>query len=184
MLSGIFAISDRIRPEAARAVGLLKKAGLDVAMVTGDAGNTAAAVAAEIGIQTVKAQVMPVGKAEEVRLLTSEGRTVMMVGDGINDAPALVEAAVGTAMGRATDIALESADMVILRRDLALVPEAIAIAKKTFSVIRQNLFWAFFYNIIMVPVAVAGLLHPIMAAAAMAFSSLTVVGNSLRARTP
>jgi heavy metal translocating P-type ATPase len=184
MLSGIFAISDRIRPEAARAVGLLKKAGLDVAMVTGDTGNTAAAVAAEIGIQTVKAQVMPVGKAEEVRLLTSEGRTVMMVGDGINDAPALVEAAVGTAMGRATDIALESADMVILRRDLALVPEAIAIAKKTFSVIRQNLFWAFFYNIIMVPVAVAGLLHPIMAAAAMAFSSLTVVGNSLRARTP
>jgi Cu2+-exporting ATPase len=184
VLNGIFAISDRIRPEAAQAVGLLKRSGLDVAMVTGDTMNTAVTVATETGVPTFKAQVTPVGKAEEVRLLTSKGRTVMMVGDGINDAPALVEASVGTAMGRATDIALESADMVILRPDLALVPEAIAIARKTFSVIRQNLFWAFFYNIIMVPVAVAGLLHPIMAAAAMAFSSLTVVGNSLRARTP
>jgi Cu2+-exporting ATPase len=184
VLNGVFAVSDRIRPEAAQAVALLKKAGLDVVMVTGDTGNTAQAVAAETGVPTVKAQVTPIGKAEEVRLLTSKGRTVMMVGDGINDAPALVEAAVGTAMGRATDIALESSDMVIMRPDLTLVPEAIALAKKIFSVIRQNLFWAFFYNIIMIPVAVAGLLHPVMAAAAMAFSSLTVVGNSLRSRTP
>jgi P-type E1-E2 ATPase len=153
-------------------------------MVTGDAGNTAAAVAAAAGITRVKAQVTPVGKAAEIRLLTGQGRTVMMVGDGINDAPALVEASVGTAMGRATDIALESSDMVIMRPDLTLVPEAIALARKTFSVIRQNLFWAFFYNAVMIPVAAAGLLHPIMAAAAMAFSSLTVVGNSLRARTP
>jgi P-type E1-E2 ATPase len=153
-------------------------------MVTGDAGNTAAAVAAAAGITRVKAQVTPVGKAAEIRLLTGQGRTVMMVGDGINDAPALVEASVGTAMGRATDIALESSDMVIMRPDLTLVPEAIALAQKTFSVIRQNLFWAFFYNAVMIPVAAAGLLHPIMAAAAMAFSSLTVVGNSLRARTP
>jgi Cu2+-exporting ATPase len=182
VLSGVFAVSDRIRTEASQAVVLLKKAGLDVAMITGDTANTAASVAAKAGVPTVKAQVTPVGKAEEIHMLTSEGRTVMMVGDGINDAPALVEAAVGTAMGRATDIALESADMVILRPDLTLVPEAIAIAKKTFLVIRQNLFWAFSYNIIMIPVAVAGLLHPIMAAAAMAFSSLTVVGNSLRAR--
>jgi Cu2+-exporting ATPase len=184
VLRGVFAISDRIRPEAERAVSLLRGAGLDVAMVTGDAGNTAAAVAAAAGITRVKAQVTPVGKAAEIRLLTGQGRTVMMVGDGINDAPALVEASVGTAMGRATDIALESSDMVIMRPDLTLVPEAIALAQKTFSVIRQNLFWAFFYNAVMIPVAAAGLLHPIMAAAAMAFSSLTVVGNSLRARTP
>ncbi|MHB8845231.1 MAG: heavy metal translocating P-type ATPase [Nitrospirota bacterium] len=181
---GVFAIADRIRPEAERTVSLLRGDGLEVAMVTGDTAPTAAAVAAATGITRVKSQVTPVGKAAEIRLLAGEGRTVMMVGDGINDAPALVEAAVGTAMGRATDIALESSGLVILRPDLALVPEAIALAKKTFSVIRQNLFWAFFYNIVMIPVAAAGLLHPVMAAAAMAFSSLTVVGNSLRAKTP
>jgi len=139
-------------------------------------------VAAEAGIAEVKAQVSPMLKAEEISRLKKEGHRVLMVGDGINDAPALVEASVGAAMGRATDIALESADIVIMRPDLRLVSDAIALSKKTFKVIRQNLFWAFFYNLIVLPLAIAGLLHPIVAAGAMALSSLSVVGNSLRAR--
>ena len=151
-------------------------------MVTGDNLSTAGAVAEQIGIDSVKAQVSPTDKAEEVKRMEDTGRHVLMAGDGINDAPALVAATVGVAMGRATDIALESADIVIMRPDLRLVADAVSLAKKTFSVIRQNIFWAFFYNIVVIPLAVIGVLHPVMAAGAMAFSSLTVVGNSLRAR--
>jgi len=181
-IRGIFAVSDRVRKEAAGAVAMLKKAGLGVAMITGDTLNTALAVARTTGVELVKAQISPVMKAEEIQRMKDEGRHVLMVGDGINDAPALVQATVGVAMGRATDIALESADVVIMRPDLRLVADAVTLAKKTFSIIRQNIFWAFFYNIIVIPLAIFGILHPIVAAGAMAFSSLSVVGNSLRAR--
>ncbi len=184
-LAGVFAVSDVPRKEAAEAVALLRKSGLGVAMVTGDNMHTAAAVAKVTGIDTVKAQVSPVEKAAEVKRRADEGRQVLMAGDGINDAPALIQASVGVAMGRgATDIALESADMVILRSDLRLIATAVALSRKTFSIIRQNIFWAFFYNIIAIPLAVAGVLHPIVAAGAMTFSSLSVVANSLRARVP
>jgi P-type E1-E2 ATPase len=121
-------------------------------------------------------------KADEIRRMEKEGRHVLMAGDGINDSPALVQATVGIAVGRATDIALESADIVVMRSDLRLVADAITLAKKTFRVIKQNIFWAFFYNIVAIPLAILGILHPVMAAGAMAFSSLSVVGNSLRAR--
>jgi P-type E1-E2 ATPase len=179
---GVFVVSDKVRNEAAEAVSMLKNAGLGVAMVTGDNLNTAEAVAKKTGIESVKAQVSPMEKAGEIRRMKNEGRHVLMAGDGINDAPALVQATVGVAMGRATDIALESADIVIMRSDLRLVADAVALTKKTFRVIRQNIFWAFFYNIVVIPLAILGILHPIMAAGAMAFSSLSVVGNSLRAR--
>jgi Cu2+-exporting ATPase len=132
----------------------------------------------------VKAHVSPLEKAAAVRELQAAGRKVLMAGDGINDAPALVQADVGVAMGRATDIALESADMVIMRPDLRLVPLALALSRKTLTIIQQNIFWAFFYNLVVIPLAIAGVLHPIVAAGAMAFSSLSVVGNSLRARLP
>jgi heavy metal translocating P-type ATPase len=181
-LRGVFMVSDTVRKEAAEAVSMLKKAGLDVAMVTGDDLNTAESVAKKTGIMAVKARVSPMGKAEEIRKMKNEGRLVLMAGDGINDAPALVEATVGVAMGRATDIALESADIVVMRPDLRLVAEATVLSRKTFRIIRQNIFWAFFYNLVFIPLAIAGILHPIMAAGAMTFSSLSVVGNSLRAR--
>lgn len=181
-LAGIFAVADAPRPEAGEAVSLLKEAGLGTVLLTGDGQTTADAVGRMVGISDVRARRTPVRKAEDIRLLREQGRKPAMVGDGINDAPALVEADVGIAMGRATDIALESADMVLMGRDLRLVPQAIRLAKRTFSVIRQNLFWAFFYNAVAIPLAVMGILHPIVAAGAMALSSLSVVLNSLRAR--
>ena len=180
--AGIFFVSDTIRQEAAAAVKMLEHAGLDIIMITGDGQNTAMAVANAVGIKTVLARRSPIEKAEEISRLREAGKRVLMVGDGINDAPALVEAEVGMAMGRATDIALESADMVLMRADLRLVAEAIRLSGKTFTIIKQNLFWAFFYNAVAIPLAIAGLLHPIVAAGAMALSSLSVVGNSLRAR--
>jgi Cu2+-exporting ATPase len=181
-LAGVFAVADAPRKEAAEAVERLKQQGNDIVMVTGDAAATAEAVARSVGITAVRAKRSPVEKAEDLEKMHAQGKHCVMVGDGINDAPALVEAEVGIAMGRATDIALESADMVLMRTDLTLVPQAIRLAKKTFSIVRQNLFWAFFYNALTLPLAVAGILHPIAAAGAMAMSSLSVVGNSLRAR--
>jgi heavy metal translocating P-type ATPase len=181
-LSAVLVIADAVRPEASRAIDALKKLGLDVAMLTGDNHATAMAVAREVGIADVSAGISPVGKANIVRTLQEQGRQVLMAGDGINDAPALVEAKMGVAMGRATDAALESADMVIIREDLMLLPRAAQLARRTFSIIRQNIFWALFYNAIALPLAVTGVLHPIIAAIAMAMSSLSVVGNSLRAR--
>ncbi|HET6364825.1 MAG TPA: HAD-IC family P-type ATPase, partial [Nitrospirota bacterium] len=179
---GVFVVSDKVRNEAAEAVDKLKTAGIGVAMITGDNLDTAEAVAKKTGIESVKAQASPIEKAGEIRRMENEGIHVLMAGDGINDSPALVQATVGIAVGRATDIALESADIVVMRPDLRLVADAIALAKKTFRVIRQNIFWAFFYNVVAIPLAILGILHPVMAAGAMAFSSLSVVGNSLRAR--
>jgi P-type E1-E2 ATPase len=182
LVRGVFVVSDQVRKEAAEAVGKLKTAGLGVAMVTGDNVNVAEAVAKKTGIEFVKAQTSPMEKVAEISRLKKEGRHVLMAGDGINDAPALVEATVGIAVGRATDIALESADIVVMRSDLRLIADAMTLTKKTFRIIRQNIFWAFFYNIVAIPLAILGMLHPIMAAGAMAFSSLSVVGNSMRAR--
>jgi Cu2+-exporting ATPase len=181
-LCSVFVIADRIRKEAAETIGMLKHAGLETMMITGDNLPTAEAVAQKTGIENVKALASPLDKAAEIKQREQEGRHILMAGDGINDAPALVQATVGVAMGRATDIALESADMVILRPDLRLVADAIALSKKTFAIIQQNIFWAFFYNIVVIPLAIVGVMHPVMAAAAMAFSSLSVVGNSMRAR--
>jgi P-type E1-E2 ATPase len=179
---GIFGVSDRPRADAAEAISMLRRGRLGVAMITGDNGRTARSIAERLGITEVFAETSPTGKAAEVRRIEGGGKKVLMVGDGINDAPALVEATIGMALGRATDVALESADIVVLRPDLGLVLRAVAIMKKTFVIIRQNVFWAFFYNIVAIPLAMLGILHPIVAAAAMAASSLTVVTNSLRAR--
>ncbi len=181
-LRGVFVIADEVRPEAPEVVAELRKMGLKVAMVTGDNHTTASAVAEKLGIDEVMARKSPVDKADVVRDVQDRGIPVVMVGDGINDAPALVEADVGVAMGRATDAALESAGMVLMREDLGLLPRALRLSRKTFTIIRQNIFWAFFYNSVTIPLAMMGVLHPIVAAIAMAASSLSVVGNSLRAR--
>ncbi len=184
-LSGIFIISDTIRKEAGEAVEMLKKMVYDVIMITGDCIDTAVTVAGKVNLDEdkVMAQRSPVEKAEVIKSMQKEGRKVLMIGDGINDAPALIQADVGIAMGRATDIALESSDMVIMRSDLRLIPDAIILSKKTYKIIRQNLFWAFVYNIVALPLSVTGILHPIVAAVSMTLSSLSVVGNSMRLKS-
>jgi Cu2+-exporting ATPase len=181
-LAGIFVISDKVREEAGEAVAMMQRMGHDVNMITGDNRNTALTVAGRVNLDNlmVMAEKSPLEKAEAVRKMQEEGGRVVMVGDGINDAPALVQAHVGIAMGRATDIALESADIVFMREDLRLVSDALRLSKRTYSVIKQNLFWAFAYNMLALPLAVAGMLHPIIAAVSMTLSSLSVVGNSMR----
>jgi Cu2+-exporting ATPase len=180
--SGVFVIEDTVREEAKGTVEELKKSGYSVTMMSGDSNAAAGKIAEDIGLdkERVMAPVSPVEKAEAVTRMQGQGKHVLMAGDGINDAPALVQADVGVAMGRATDIALESADMVLMRSDLRLVSDALDLSKKTYAVIRQNLFWAFVYNMIALPLAVTGVLHPIVAAISMTLSSLSVVGNSLR----
>jgi Cu+-exporting ATPase len=186
---GIIAIADRIKPSAREAVARMRRAGLSVIMVTGDSMSTARAVAREAGIEDVIAGVLPAGKVEEIRKLQSSRRVVAMVGDGINDAPALAQADIGMAIGGGTDVAIEAADVTLMRGDLGAVPQAIALSRKSMRTMKQNLFWAFLYNVIGIPIA-AGVLYPftgmllspILASAAMAFSSVSVVFNSLRLR--
>ncbi|MBN9098010.1 MULTISPECIES: heavy metal translocating P-type ATPase [unclassified Pseudonocardia] len=179
---GIFALADTVKPSAAAAVAALHRLGLRTVLLTGDNAHTARAVADEVGIATVVAEVLPADKAGEITRLRAEGRTVAMVGDGVNDAAALATADLGMAVGAGTDIAIDAADLILVRDDLTVVADAIVLARATLRTIRGNLFWAFGYNVAAIPLAAAGLLNPLVAGGAMALSSLFVVSNSLRLR--
>jgi Cu2+-exporting ATPase len=181
-LLGLLAVADAARPEAVEAVAELRGLGLEVGIVSGDNRRTTRSVASVLGIADAVAEVSPAGKRDLVAEAQQRGRRVLFAGDGVNDAPALTQADVGVAMSRGTDVTLESAEAVLVRDDLRLVPELVRLSRLTYRIIRENLFWALVYNVVAVPLAVVGLLHPIVAAGAMAASSSFVVANSLRIR--
>jgi cation-transporting P-type ATPase A/B len=182
MVCGAIAAADAVKASAAEAVAALHQRGWRTVLLTGDNATAAAEVAAQVGIDDVIAEVLPEGKVDVIEQLRERGRVVAMVGDGVNDGPALVSADLGLAIGRGTDVAIAAADVILVRDDLRSVPQALDLARATMRTIRVNLAWAFGYNVAAIPIAAAGLLNPLIAGAAMAFSSFFVVSNSLRLR--